>query len=164
MPTTTDVARVDTRQITGRRKVRYAHLEELLADAERLQAGGYTRLGNWSLGQIAKHVAAGMNVALDGSPVKAPFLLRFVASRFFKKGALKQMKPGFKLPKKFAARLVPPETGDSEGLDQLRASIRRWQAEPQRHPQPFFGPLSDEEWDQLTLRHAELHMSFLLPK
>jgi hypothetical protein len=161
--TTASAAPVETAKVTGRRKIRYANLDEMLADAERLQAGGYRRLGNWSLGQIAKHLADGMKVALDGSPVKAPVLIRFVASRFLKKRALRQLKPGFKLPKKFAARLEPPQTEDAAGVDHLRDTIHRWKSEAQRHEQPFFGPLTDEEWDQFVLRHGELHMSFLLP-
>jgi hypothetical protein len=157
-------APIATAQVTGRRRVRFSNLDELLADAEQCISGGYRRLGNWSLGQIAKHLADGMAVGLDGSPVKAPFLLRFVARRFFKKRALRQMKPGFKLPKKFAAQFVPPDTDDAEGVELLRTAIRRWKAEPQRHEQPFFGPLTDEEWDRLVLRHGELHMSFLVSK
>jgi hypothetical protein len=33
--------------------------------------------------------------------------------------------------------------------------------EPQRHPSPFFGTLTNEEWDALHCRHAELHLSFI---
>jgi hypothetical protein len=29
---------------------------------------------------------------------------------------------------------------------------------------PVFGKLTPEEWHQFHLRHAELHMSFVLPK
>jgi hypothetical protein len=91
-------------------------------------------------------------------------LLRIVVRTFFKKRALRKMTPGFHLPWRIARHMVPDETSDADGLDALRLSIRRWKTEPQRHPQPFFGKLTPGEWDQLVLRHAEMHMSFLLPK
>ncbi len=164
MSSATQTAPVDTKVVSGRRKLHFQNLDEVLGDAERLHVGGYRRLGNWSLGRMAKHLAAGMNIGLDGASFRAPLLLRVVARTFFKKRALRQMQPGFRLPAKIARHVVPDETSDAEGLDTLRESIRRWKIEPQRHPQPFFGPLTPGEWDQLVLRHAEMHMSFLVPK
>ena len=164
MSSATQSAQVDTKAVTGRRELHYRNLDELLADAEGLQGGGYRRLGNWSLGRMAKHLAVGMNIGLDGATFRAPLLLRIVARTFFKKRALRKMTPGFRLPGRIAKHVVPEETSDADGLDALRLAIRRWTSESQRHPQPFFGPLTPDEWDQLVLRHAEMHMSFLLPK
>jgi hypothetical protein len=113
---------------------------------------------------MAKHLAAGMNIGLDGATFRAPLLLRIVARTFVKKRALRKMTPGFRLPGRIARHVVPDETSDADGLDALRLAIHRWKTESQRHPQPFFGTLTPGEWDQLVLRHAEMHMSFLLPK
>lgn len=157
-------APVDTGKVTGRRPLRYGSFEEILADVEKLR-GGYQQLGNWSLGQVAKHVAGGMTMALDGAPAKPNPLVQFVAGTFLKKGALRgPLKPGFKLPKKFAAKLIPPSTDDDAGVAELQTAIARWKKEPQRLPHAFFGKLTPAEWDQLSLRHAELHFSFLVPR
>ena len=164
MSSTTQTAPIDTKVVTGRRKLHFQNHDEVLADAERLHAGGYRRLGNWSLGRMAKHLAGGMNIGLDGAPFRAPLLLRFVAKNFLKKRTLRKMTPGFRLPARIARHVVPGETSDAEGLDALREATRRWKTESQRHPQPFFGSLTPDEWDQLVLRHAEMHMSFLVPK
>jgi hypothetical protein len=160
----TQSAPVDTKAVTGRRELHYRDVDEVLADAERLHAGGYERLGNWSLGRMAKHLEGAMNLGLDGAKFRPPLVVRVVARTFFKKKALRKMAPGFRLSPGIARHLVPDETSDAEGLDALREATRRWKTETQRYPQPFFGPLTPDEWNQLVLRHAEMHMSFLVPK
>jgi hypothetical protein len=49
-------------------------------------------------------------------------------------------------------------------LNELRAAIDRLNREPKRAPSPVFGKMTREEWDQLHLRHAELHLSFFVPE
>jgi hypothetical protein len=34
--------------------------------------------------------------------------------------------------------------------------------EAHREPHGFFGKLTHQQWDQLHMRHAELHLSFLV--
>jgi hypothetical protein len=41
----------------NRRRLRFADYAAVLADAETLVSGGYQRVGNWSLGQMAIHLA-----------------------------------------------------------------------------------------------------------
>jgi Protein of unknown function (DUF1569) len=164
MATTTAPAHVDTARVSGRREISYRNHDEVLADVERLGAGGYRQLGNWSLGQMARHLASAMNTALDGPAVRAAWPMRFVARLLFKNKVVRgPMKPGFQLPPKFAPSLVPAATADHEGIDVLRTAVRRWNSESQRHPHGFFGALTPAEWEQLMLNHAAMHMSFLLP-
>lgn len=165
MATTTATNSVDTAHVHGRRKVRYQSHDEVLAECERFAADGYRQLGNWSLGQVAKHLSAAMTTALDGFPGRVAWPMRIAAQILFKKKVLSgPMRPGFKLPPKFAKALIPDTTGDAEGIEALRAVVRRWKTEPQRHPHGFFGKLTPAEWDQLMLNHSALHMSFLVPK
>ena len=155
---------VDTKKVTGRRKLHFDSVDEILADPERLAEKGYRKLGNWSLGQIAKHLAKGMRDGLDGADYKPFWLVSFVAKNFLKKRLLsKTFSPGLKPSARITAKTEYPPATDQEGLDALREVINRWKSESQRHAHAFFGPLSDEEWDQESLRHAELHMSFLVP-
>jgi hypothetical protein len=156
---------IDTAKVTERRQLHFAHLEDILADVERLaQARELHTLGNWSAGQIFKHVATIMTKSIDGFQRRLPWPLRFVFGLFFKRKLLAQpMRSGFQLPAKAAAELAPPATSLEEGLQSIRQAIDRLQMEAHRVPSPFLGPLTRDEWDQLHCRHAELHLSFLVP-
>ncbi len=155
---------VDTAKVQGRRKVAYASLDEMLADAERVTSGGFKTLGNWSAGQIFLHLAQSFDTSIDGSDLEFPWYLRTLA-RLFKKQMLKgPMPPGFKLPPKAAEVLVPPPTSTEEGLAALRAAVARLEREPARAISPILGEMSGEEWNRLHLNHANLHMSFLVPE
>lgn len=154
---------VDTGKVKDRRKVRYGSVDELLLDAERVTNNPHRALGNWTAGQVFKHLAIVINVAIDGDlPVKPPWYLRVILRLMKRRVLTKGLPAGFQLPHK-AARLVPDSTSTEEGLELLRKAISRWKSDPRRAPSPMFGRLSPDEADQLQLRHAELHMSFLVP-
>jgi hypothetical protein len=158
---------VVTTKVTGRRVLRFTSLDDILKDAQQLTTGRARRLGNWSLGQATGHLACAMKMSLDGTNHgRAPLPVRIILRLFFKKLILtKGMRPGFNLKGKFAQYMIPEATCSNEqGLSDLRAGIERLKREPQRHPHPAFGPLTREEWDQLHLRHAELHLSFFVPE
>ncbi|HEY4308825.1 MAG TPA: DUF1569 domain-containing protein [Pirellulales bacterium] len=165
MATTLAASAVDTAHVSNRRKVQFRSHDEVLADCERLAAGGYQQLGNWSLGKIASHLAAAMATALDGFPGRVSWPMRTVARLVFKNKAIAgPMRPGFKMPQKYAVVLMPDTANDAAGIDALRTVVRRWKNDPQRRPHGFFGKLTPEEWDKLMLNHSAMHMSFLLPK
>jgi hypothetical protein len=165
MAATAVQAPVDTSKTSGRREIRYRNHDEVLADAERLAATGYRQLGNWSLGQVAQHLAKAMTTALDGWKELPAWPIRVLARLLFKDKAVRgPMQPGFKLPPKVAPFLLPDAATDATGIDALRTAVRRWKAEPQRHPHGFFGKLTPEEWEKLMLNHAAMHMSFLVPQ
>jgi hypothetical protein len=48
-------------------------------------------------------------------------------------------------------------------LANLRAATERVKSEMKRCINPGFGILSLPEWNQLYLRHAELHFSYCVP-
>ena len=153
----------DTSKVQGRRKVEYASLRDVLADAERISQGEVKVLGNWSAGQIFQHLAKSLDTSIDGSDAKFFWLFRLMG-RLMKKRVLNgPMPPGFKLPASAARTLVPGPTSTDEGLAALRVAIARQEREPNRAPSPFLGPMTKEEWNQLHLNHAALHMSFLVP-
>jgi hypothetical protein len=145
-----------------RRRLRYNSLDEVIADAERAVAANSATTGNWSLGQIIEHLATAHDKMIDGFGFTAPWPMQTLGHLFFKKRLLtKGMTPGFKLNPKAAAILVPGETDASAALEHLRKSTQRLKTEEKRSPHPFLGAMSVEEYDQLCLRHAELHMSFV---
>jgi hypothetical protein len=154
---------VDTAKVQGRRKVAYTSLGEVLADAEHLSAGEIKALGNWTPGQVFAHLARTFNGSIDGLGFHVPWYFRLMG-RVMKKQMLKgDMPPGFRLPADAAVQLVPGPTSVDEGLAALRAAIERQEREPNRVLNPVLGALTREEWIQLHLKHAALHMSFLAP-
>ncbi|HTQ41008.1 MAG TPA: DUF1569 domain-containing protein [Pirellulales bacterium] len=156
---------VNTTKVTGRRELHFTKLADIQAEAERLAAGPVRQLGNWTLGQTFSHLARTMKMSLDGSDFRAPWYIRLLAPLLKNKFLRQTMKPGFKLTGDAARQLVaevPVPTPD--GLDDLRKTMDRMNCEPQRHPSPVFGPMTREEWDQLHLRHSEMHLSFFVPE
>lgn len=156
-------ATINTKGVTGRREVHYDTFDDALADAERLASGEVQTQGNWSYGQILRHLAVAVDTMIDGAPFKLPLPIQFVMRLIMKKRMLtKPLSPGFKLPKK-AAMLVPEETSVEEGMELFRAAIQRVKTETERAPHPGFGVMGPGEWDQFQLRHFEMHMSFVRP-
>ncbi len=151
---------VKTKKVTDRRAVHYESFDDLLADAERLAAGEVRMLGNWSYGQILKHVAKSLDASIDGVGFMLPAPLRLAMKLLMKRRYLtKPLPPGFNAPKSFQ----PDETSVDEGLAALRAAIARQGRETERKMHPAFGRISNQEWDQFNWRHAEMHMSFVVP-
>ena len=75
----------------------------------------------------------------------------------------KAMSPGFQLPANMLKVFGPPPTSAEDGLKVFREAIRRQKTETHREPSPFLGKMTDAEYVQLHCRHAELHLSFVVP-
>lgn len=158
--------KIDTRRVTSRRTVHYGSYQDLLEDAERLGASKVQILGNWSLGQVLGHLATSMNASIDGFSSTVPWPLRLLGRLLLRRRLLHgPLRPGIKLPATVEAKVVPSaETTDQEGLASLRQAIGRQQDETHRVPHYILGNISLEEWTQAHLRHAEMHMSFMVPR
>ncbi len=155
---------VQTKSVKGRRTVSYQSYDDLLADAEEMAHGVVQTLGNWSLGQIFKHLASSFEGSIDGLPFRAPLHFRLLAP-LLKRRLLSQPLPsGFQIAKTARSTLEPDATASTaEALDALRYAVSRCESESNRAPHPVLGKLSKSEWDQFNLRHAEMHMSFVVP-
>lgn len=151
---------VNTKKVADRREVKYASLEEMLADAERLASVSNVRtLGNWSHGQIYEHLARALDTSIDGSDMSFPAPARWLMSLLMKKKFLyREIPAGFKV----TGKVIPNETSTEQGLASLRKAVARQQSESNRAIHPGFGHLTNAEWEAFHLRHAEMHMSFLV--
>lgn len=155
---------VQTKSVTGRRKLTYQTYDDLLSDAEEMAHGIVQTLGNWSLGQIFRHLAASFEGSIDGLAFRAPWTLRLLAPVLKRRFLTHSTPAGFQFPDSVRPQVDPdPTTSTADGLDALRFAVSRCQSEAHRAPHPLLGRLSREEWDQFNLRHAELHMSFVVP-
>jgi hypothetical protein len=154
---------VDTTKVPSRRQLHFDTIEDILRDVERLSQGKVQALGNWSGGQILRHLTIVMNGSIDGLPMRLAWPLRLLGRLVKRRVLTKDMAPGFQLKRRSAEVLVPPATSWEEGLAMFRQASHRLQTETRRAPSPFFGTMTREEWDQLHCRHSELHLSFLAP-
>jgi len=151
---------INTNKVEGRRKVRYESYDDLLDDARRHAQGDVRTLGNWSPGQIYDHLARSFDASIDGVDFSLPAPVKWMMSLLMKRKFLTQSLPaGYKSTEKF----IPPDaTPAEEGLAALERAIERQKQEPNRAPHPAFGNIGREGWNQFNLRHAEMHMSFLI--
>ncbi len=155
---------VQTKSVKGRRTVSYQSFDDLLADAEEMAHSVVQTLGNWSLGQIFQHIATGLESSIDGSPMTVPWFIKLARPLMKKRFLTKTLSPGFQLSGRAREFMVPVATvSTAEGLDALRLAVSRCETEQERAPNGLLGRLSREESDQFQLRHAEMHMSFVVP-
>jgi hypothetical protein len=154
---------VDTRKVE-RRSLHFSSLEDVGAEVDRLGRGKIQHRGNWTPGQIFKHLAVTMDNSIDGFPFQYPLPFRVLARLLFKGRLMRKgMTPGFQLPAR-ASAILPPPIGVEEGLAAIRKALGRQKTETRRAPSPFLGSLTLDEWNQIHCRHAELHLGFLVPE
>jgi len=155
---------VDSKTVTGRRKLQFATIEDVLADAEQLASGPCRQLGNWSLGEIYDHLAKALDSATDDNQFAPPLLFKIIGRLMKKRFLGETLTPGFKMPVKMEP-IFMPESGvdDQEGLSRLRRSIERFQAATLPDRSPMLGKMTRDQWHAFHCRHAEMHLSFLVP-
>ena len=149
-----------------RRELRFDSIDAALADAERLAAaereGRLASCGNWTLGQALGHLATWANFAFDGYPdsLHPPLPVRVIAKLLRRKIIYGRMMPGMRIGKLPGGTVGLEVLSTDEGLSRYRAAMQRLRATPPTIVNPVFGPLTHDQWIQLNLRHAELHLSF----
>jgi len=155
---------INTKQVTGRRELHFESIDNVVHDAEQITSGDAKSLGNWTPGQILQHLALSMNNAVDGVPFKAPLFIRLIAPLFKKSFLTKPMPPGFKMPKQMEPKFMPLEDVSTEqGLAALREAAERFKSATSFEPNAALGKLTREQQHQLQFRHAEMHLSFIVP-
>lgn len=153
----------------GRRKPTFASLDDVVRDAENLQAKGYDKTGNWDLAQVCSHLAEWMRFPVEGFP-KVPLLLRPIAwlarATVGKKLRAKVLKDGFDAGGRTMPQTVFSSGGDpTAAVAKLREAAERFRAYAgEIHPSPLFGAMTKDEALQLQLKHCEHHLSFLVPR
>ena len=152
-----------------RRKLSFASLDEVMADAENLLAKGYERAGNWDLAQVCLHLADWMRFPVEGFP-KLPVFLRPLFWLFrMTVGPAKRLKyvaEGMPSGKPTMPQTVAQAGGDAVlAVAKLKEAAARFEAYTGTiHPSPLFGAMNKDEALQLQLVHCSHHLSFLIPK
>jgi hypothetical protein len=151
-----------------RRKLTFASLTEVVADAENLLAKGYDRAGNWDLAQVAGHLTEWMRYPLDGYP-KLPLVIRplfwLMRVTVGKKIRTRILTEGFRPGGPTMKQTVPSPNGDATAaVAKLKEVAERFKTHTgPLHPSPVFGAMDQDQWLRLQLRHCEHHLSFLVP-
>jgi hypothetical protein len=154
---------IETKAVTGRRKLRFEALDDILAEVDRLDGRPVNALGNWTPGQVLRHLEMTMTRSLDGFTFKMPWHLRLMCKVMKRPLLSMKMPAGFKLSSEGSRDLDPPATEWADGVRLLRTVVGRLKTENQRAKSPAFGAMTVGEWNKLHCRHAELHLGFLSP-
>ena len=147
-----------------RRTIRFDNHQEIVDEAQRLIDNGHEARDNWTLGQILEHLARGNESTYEGFDFSVPWLVRtFIGPLMKNRFIYSSMPAGYKFRTKTV--LEPPADVDATAaLEHLSVTLKRLSGEAPTHPHPLIGYLSHDEWKNLALRHAELHLSFVHPK
>lgn len=165
MSSSTTRPAIKTAAVKGRRKLRFATFDDVIKDAEHIASVRCRTLGNWTVAQNIDHLGKSIQAGFEGPVVKAPWFVRWLIAPVIKRRFLtKGMPAGFALPKKMAHFMPGSDPATETALNNLRVWSQRLLTEVPANDHPAFGKLSHAEWIQLHLRHAELHLSFIVPE
>ena len=150
------------------KQLRELHFDDLNAAAEEtrlLLKRGYNRSGNWSLGQICRHLTLVQDPSVDGYPkwMSLFAFLRPVMRRMLLPKVLSGDSPrGIRT----ASMFVPPaELDDVREVEAFAASVARFYAHLGVYaPHPAFGRLPREQIEEIHTAHAAHHLRFLRPR
>ncbi len=158
-----DVPVIETADVSGLRRLRFDSLDDVLVEARALAVRPTRQLGNWSLGQVCRHLGTAMEQCTTAEQLfSVPLRLRIVG-RLIRRHVLKRGLPrGFKLPPEGAAVLVPPPTSVELGLMALEQGVEALRRSSRRVPHPVLGAMNVDQWNQFHLRHAEMHLGFIV--
>jgi hypothetical protein len=157
----------NTKQIEGRRTLRYDSFDAMLADLDALLLQGEVKaLGNWSAAQNIEHVAKGIEAPIQGYPpsFKVPVFFRIVGPMIRGMLIRKGMNPGIKAAGPVAEFFAPsPDATINTSMQRLRDAVAAFKEGTPIPRNPMFGKMDKSEWEQFNCRHAELHFSFIVP-
>ncbi len=147
------------------RKLKFDNLETAAEEAEALLRSGYERHGNWSLGQICRHLCLVQDPSVDGYPKWFSFfaflrpLMRMLLLPRLLRGDSPKGVPT-------ASVFSPPmDVDDAEEVRRFRNSVIRFKSHPGEYaPHPAFGRMNRERLEDLHAAHAAHHLRFLAPQ
>ncbi len=135
--------------------------EKIIARFQSLRKDSGARWGKMKVAQMLHHCQAPIKVATGELPLKQSFI-----GLLFGGMAKKQLlKPGpFKrnLPTAPEFRVVKENYDFDKELAELISLIRKFGETgplPHRGKHPFFGAMSEQEWDTLQWRHLDHHLT-----
>jgi uncharacterized protein DUF1569 len=158
---------VDTSKVAERRHLHFNSIDEVLAEVDRLveaeRAGRLKHVGNWTLGQTLGHLARWAEYGYTSCPLNPPFFIRWILRMRKNSFLYKPMRAGVRIPRVPNGTLATDPMPLDEALPRYRKVMERVKTEPPTFPSPALGKLTHDESIALNLRHAELHLGFMVP-
>lgn len=157
----------DHRKAENWRKLRFESIADCKAEVERIlaadQQGILQSCGNWTAGQILSHIAAWIEYAYEGYPIKAPpFFIRWILKIGLRKMLEHGMSKGVRIPGIKEGTTGMEDVPTAQAADRLIAALNRLAKDDAiKEPSPAFGSMSHQDRIKLNLRHAELHLGYL---
>lgn len=145
------------------RRLTFTSLDQIMPEVDRLLSAEYTLAGQWSVGQICKHLTNAITFSVEGYPALAPWIVRktigpVLMQRILKKGVFPQ---GIGLPAKFAPKPGCDARAEAEAL---RAALRHYQGHTGAMGEhPLSGKLTRAQWDAFHIIHSAHHLGFVVP-
>ncbi|TWT80363.1 hypothetical protein CA13_17760 [Planctomycetes bacterium CA13] len=147
------------------RKLRFNDLDAAVEEAMSLLRTGYERQGNWSLGQICRHLILVQDLSVNGIPkwMSLFAFLRPVMRQFLLPKLIRGDSPrGIRTPSVF----VPPaDLDDAREVESFARSVAQLNSHVGEYaPHPAFGQLTREQILEIHSAHAAHHLRFLIPR
>lgn len=156
---------IRTNALPERRALRFQTLDDVSRDAGDVASRPGRTLGNWTVARILDHLAISIRAGFDGPEVRAPWYVRMMIAPLIRERMLaKGMPAGFRLPRQLAHFMPGTDATVAGSLQALREWLGRLEGSCPQFGHPAFGRLSHADWIRLHLRHAELHLSFVVPE
>jgi hypothetical protein len=144
--------------------LQFANLDEAVQEVRTLQHNGYTPCGEWSLGQICRHLTLVQTPSVDGYPAWMS-LFAFMRPAMRRWLLPKLRRPDSPRGIRTASIFVPPnQVDDHEELEAFARCVDRFHAHQGEYaPHPAFGRMSRAEIEEIHTLHAAHHLRFLQP-
>lgn len=146
-----------------RRELLLSSLDDVVEECRDLLESGYKARGNWTLGQMCRHIRVTMEANMHGYPrwmttlglPLRPVLRTFVLPRLLRGNSINGVKT--------AGMFVPPkDLDDATELDKLEVCVHEFKDSTSTlHAHPGFGRMDKERFNSFHAAHAAHHLSFL---
>lgn len=144
------------------RSLQFETLGAAVDDARQLLASGYVGQGNWSLGQICRHLVLVQDPSIDGYPA---WMSLFAPLRPLMRRWLMPKLLGSDSPRgiRTAPMFVPPDSlDDAAEVEAFSASAERLiNHAGEFAPHPAFGRMPRDRILEIHTAHAAHHLRFL---
>lgn len=143
-----------------RRTLSFADVSDVMPDVRKLVPAQRT-VGNWTLGQICRHLADSFIGSMEGLDLRNHRIKRFFLRRRMLSYTLK-----YGIPRGWTVdgSLTPaPQVDLNEAVEALASAIQRYQHyEGRLHAHPLFGNPPREVWSRIHCIHCAHHLSFAI--
>ena len=135
-------------------------VEELVSRIDRLQPASPRQWGKMDVAQMMAHCSAAFDMASGRLNIPRVLIGRLIGPLF--KSIYTNEKP-FSRNSPTAKELKFPDPRDfAREQEQLKLKVRQFhqggEARCTKHPHPFFGPLSPQDWSRGMYKHLDHHL------